>query len=395
MRLILQRYIFREMMIPMGVGIGVFTFAFMMGKVFRLVDMMVEHGVPLSFAARLFLCLTPSFLVFVTPMAFLLAVLIALGRLSADREILAMKASGVGVGRVIPPVILLATITSIFTALLVLYGVPYGSKSFKKTLFGLAQAKIRPSLREGVFNDAFPRMVIYAEKVSPEGDIMENVMVYHEEGGRREMIFARRGYLLAEPEKRRIFLRFERGTLHQEEGTTYSIMDFQLYDFNLSYEKQLLLARHRTGMRLLEKGMSVADLKEKIKDYIRRGKSIRPLLVELHFKFAIPFAALVFGLLGIPLGLYQTRSGKSWGFVLSIFVVLIYYVMYCLGKAMAAGGLIPPWSGAWLPNLFMASLGGYLLLKASRESPVLALELLDRLMEGIRTVSKQIASERR
>jgi len=95
---IIDRYILKEILVPAGIGVGVFTFVFLVSKLFRVTEMVVDKGIPLGYAIKLFLCLIPAFLVFVIPMAFLLGVLLALGRLSADNELIALKTSGVGLG---------------------------------------------------------------------------------------------------------------------------------------------------------------------------------------------------------------------------------------------------------------------------------------------------------
>src|SRR4030066_795218 len=107
MNKIIDRYILKEIMVPFGIGMGIFTFIFLVSKLFRITEMVVDKGVPVGYAIKLFLCLIPAFLVFVTPMALLLGILTALTRLSADNEIIALKTSGVGLYRMSPPVIAL------------------------------------------------------------------------------------------------------------------------------------------------------------------------------------------------------------------------------------------------------------------------------------------------
>jgi lipopolysaccharide export LptBFGC system permease protein LptF len=132
---------------------------------------------------------------------------------------------------------------------------------------------------------------------------------------------------------------------------------------------------------MLEKEMSINDLRNKIADKQTRGENILPQLVELHFKFAIPFGALIFGLVGLPLGVQRTQSGKSWGFALCAVVFLLYYVLYCVGKDLGASGIIPPSLAAWVPNIIFGALGIYLLTKTARESPLQILSWVDKGME--------------
>ena len=89
-----------------------------------------------------------------------------------------------------------------------------------------------------------------------------------------------------------------------------------------------------------------------------QGENVRPQLVELHFKFAIPFGALIFGLVGLPLGVQRTQSGRSWGFILCAVIFLLYYVFYCLGKDLGVSGDYIPLLGGMVPQHPLRQFGG-------------------------------------
>jgi LPS export ABC transporter permease LptG len=93
-------------------------------------------------------------------------------------------------------------------------------------------------------------------------------------------------------------------------------------------------------------------------------------MVEIHKKFSIPFACLVFGVLGLPLGITNRRGGRSSGFSLSVVIILVYYVMINNGEQLAATGRLQPWLAMWTPNILMLLLGLYLLGRANREAGV-------------------------
>jgi len=345
----------------------------MVSKLFRVTDMVLDQGVPVVYAVKLFLCLTPAFLVFVVPMAFLLGVLVALARLSVDSEIVALKASGVSLYRLSPPVAFLAVITFVVTAFLVFYGVPWGSKTFRETLISLAENEATVNIQEHTFNKIFGDLVIYVDKMSGHEKSFQGIMIHDERDPEAtHTITAKKGHLIPEPARQRVVLCLSDGTIHSEdqEGAVYRTIDFDAYQFIISMKEEMDKVRARGGMRLMEKEMSVKDLREKIARMRAQGENVRPQLVELHFKFAIPFAALIFGLVGLPLGVQRTRSGKSWGFILSLAIILVYYILFCLGKDLAAYGAVSPLLGAWAPNIVFGVLGIYLLVKAAKESPV-------------------------
>ena len=370
---LIDRYILKEIMVPAGIGTGVFIFVFMVSRLFRVTEMIVDQGIPPLYAIKLFLCLIPALLVFVVPMAFLLGVLLALARLSADNEIVVLKASGIGLYRMIPPVAVLSVLTFLCTAFFVFYAVPWGSKSFRETLLTLAGTKAKVDIQERVFNAPLGDIVIYVDSVSHGGKTLEGIMIYDERDPEANYtIIARNGRLAPDPGSQRVILHLSNGTIHTREvsGETYRTIAFQTYQFIISLREEIEKARGKGGMRILEKEMSIGDLREKIKRKKAAGENIRPQLVELHFKFAIPFAALIFGLVGIPLGVQRTQSGRSWGFILSLFVLLFYYILYCVGKDLASYGVVSPIMAAWAPNILFGALGVYLFRKTAKESPL-------------------------
>ena len=200
---IIDRYLLKEILVPTGIGMGIFTFIFLVSKLFRVMEMVVDKGVPLGYAIELFLCLIPAFLVFVVPMAFLLGILTALARLSADNEIIALKTSGVGLYRLSIPVIFLSLITFLFTSFLVFYAVPWGSTNFQETLFRLVGTKAKLDVKERIFNATFGDLVIYVNKVSQRGKMLEGIMIYDERDPHmNSTIVASRGYLAPNPAPR-------------------------------------------------------------------------------------------------------------------------------------------------------------------------------------------------
>ncbi len=382
-------------MVPAGIGLGVFTFAFVMSKLFRVTEMVMDKGIPVGYAVKLFLCLIPAFLVFVVPMAFLLGVLLALGRLSSENEIIALKASGVGLYQISPPVFFLSLLTFFFTSFLVFCAVPWGSTKFQDTLFSLAETKAKVDIKEQIFNDTFGDLVIYVNKLSQRGKVLEGIMISDERDPEvNNTIFARKGYFAPNPQAQKVVLHLFDGSIHSKEvEETYRTINFNTYQLTISLREEIAKARRRGRVRMLEKEMSIGDLRKKIKRLRKQGKNIRPQLVELHFKFAIPFGALIFCLVGIPLGVQRTQSGRSWGFVLSLFIILLYYVLYCVGKNLGSSGVMSPILAAWFPNILLGVLGIYLFVKAAGESPMWILNWGDKGMQFLRERWKRFSRE--
>jgi lipopolysaccharide export system permease protein len=137
--------------------------------------------------------------------------------------------------------------------------------------------------------------------------------------------------------------------------------------------------------------MSIGELRKKIKIKKILKQDFTPQLLEIYRKFSIPFACVVFGLMGIPLGIQPRRSGKSYGFILGILVVLVYYVLLTSAETAAFNGIIPPLIASWTPNLILIGLGIYLLVKAAKESPIAILTWLAQITESLTLKIKQFS----
>lgn len=352
MKRILNTYIIKEISFPFFMSLLILTFILLIGKILQLMELMVNKGVGFLSIAKLILYLMPSFLIFTIPIALLISVLTALGRLSADSEIVVMKASGISLYQLVQPIILIALAASLVTAGLSMFIAPFSNHATKDLLFSIIQNKASVGIKEKVFNDDFSGLVIYAERIPTDGESMESVFIYDTRlTSEPSTILARRGRLFSNPQSMSVTLRLEDGSLHSADlsQASYKKTEFKSYDIQLdmaTVAKPANKSKTELGLREL------AQMRKSMKD----SKERRELTTEYHKKFAVPFACLIFGVLGVPLGITSRRSGKSRGFSVGIGVVLLYYVMQLAGDALGETGRIPPVVGAWAPNMvFLAA----------------------------------------
>ncbi|MDI6764605.1 MAG: LPS export ABC transporter permease LptF [Thermodesulfobacteriota bacterium] len=362
-------YILKEIFPIFLIGLMTFTVILLMDKILKLIELIVTRGVSLSQILMLLLFISPSFLIFTIPMAFLLGILLSFGRLSGDSEITAFKASGMSLYQLYLPVLLFSIGTYLLTFFLVIYGLPWGNRGFKATLYLMAQSKADIEIKERVFNDVFDGFVIYVDKVPIQGKKMEGILIYDERDKEKvNTIFAREGFLVSDPKSQEVVLRLLSGDIHRFEPRTniYQKMQFDTYDLRLELAKTFAAV----GKKLREHEMSIDDIKEKMEKKKSLGEDITPQEVELHKRYAIPFSCLVFGLLGVPLGIQPRRSGRSYGFVLSLLILLTYYISLTASEILAIRKTIPPFLSGWAPNLLFGVFGIYLLIRASQEAPL-------------------------
>lgn len=367
MRKITNLYILKETLPIVLIGLLTFTVILLMDKILKLIELIVS-GVSFSHILMLLFFISPSFLIFTIPMAFLLGTLLSFGRLSGDSEIIAFKASGVSLYQLFFPISILSMGTYLLTTLLVFYGLPWGNQGFISTLYLIAQSKANIEIKERIFNDMFNGLVVYVDKVPIQGKKMEGILIYDERDKEKvHTIFAKEGFLVNNPETQEVILRLLSGDIHRFESQTkvYQKIKFDTYDLRLELGKTFA----SWGARLKDQEMSIDEIKEKIKKMKTFGLDATSLEVELHKRYAIPFTCIVFGLIGVPLGIQPRRSGRSYGFILSIFIILMYYISLTTSEILAMQKTLPPFLAGWTPNLLFFGLGIYLLVKTANESP--------------------------
>jgi lipopolysaccharide export system permease protein len=381
---ILHRYLFREILIPFVFGLSVFTFILLIARLLKLVELVVTRGVPALNIVRLLAYIMPAFLEVTVPMAMLLAILVAFGRLSADSEMVALRSSGLSLYQLVPPVAIFVALATIATAALSLYARPWGNRSIKKALFDIARTRASAGIKPQVFNDDFPGLVIYTERVDATTDRLHHVLIADErDGTQRNTIFAADGLMLSDPETQVVTLRLRDGFIHTSdgrEGTEYRTQ-FEIYDVNLDLRQMLAGSKERERD---PKELTLGQLGRAMAAKQAAHQSFTPELIEFHRKFSIPFACIVFGLVAVPLGVQPVRAARARGFTLSLAMIFGYYVILSFGQALAEQEAIPAVVGLWLPNVVFATLGIWLFAQAARERTVTHLERLQHAAASLR-----------
>lgn len=357
---ILQRYLMREIVGIFILSLVIFTLVLLMGRMIKLMEMVVANGVPLFEVLHLIGLLLPSFLVLTIPMALLLAVLLAIGRFSADNEITIIKASGLSISSLLPPILLVAAGAFLITLFTSVVAVPWGNSGFKQLTMEVARKYAASAIRERIFRDDLPGIVLYVDDFDEMQRTMQHVMIQDSRNPDKPLtIFAKSGVISSDDEGTlRILLK--QGSIHTQQKQDYRLISFAEY---------LLTAESGRGTppARTELDFTITELRQQAASSQQTPSVRLKTLVELHSRFAFPAAAFVFAILALPLGLSNRRSGKGAGFTVSILILLVYYIMLSFLRTMAEKGGIPPTLAVWIPNLLFLLLGLFLLRLASRE----------------------------
>ena len=359
---------FLQILAPFAAGLALFTFILLIARIMKLVEMIVNRGVPALDVLRVFAYILPAFLEVTVPMALLLAVLLACGRLSADSEITAMKAAGLSLYQIAAPIAAFAGIVFLLSLFLSLYARPWGNSALKTAIFDLARTRATVGLKEHVFNDEFKGLVIYVEKIEPPGSNLRRILISdRRQPGEENTVVAKRGMLVAHEDTRSVNLRLFDGTIFTSRASEqgYHKTDFNTYDVNLNLSEALgqMETREREPSE-----MPLQDLRATVVQERAKGEHARPERVELARRFSIPFAALVFAVIGVPLGLQPVRAVRSRGLAVSLVIILSYYLMLSAAETLATQGKAPIALAMWTPNLVLASIGSVLFFRQAQET---------------------------
>ena len=353
---IIDRYVALELWPPFVISVAVFTFFLVIDRVYQLTDLVIGKQVPARLVLALLLYLLPPLLSLSMPIAVLMAVLIAGGRLSADLEVAALKASGVSPARLLRPFLAVGIIASVFIGWLTLAVNPWASAAFQRQLFRIAETQATAGIQERAFVSTFGRIVLYVEEVSPSQFALKGLLASDErDPALSRIIVAREGRVLSDSERRRLTLRFIDGTINESDAADprrFRFTTFTLYDLNLPLSNPTATAEQQAKP---EKEMPLGALTAAAegKD---RGKAA-PFLVELHKRFALPVAAVVFVLVGFPLGIRSHRGGRAVAITSSFAIVICYYILSTALEGPALGGRLPVWLAIWLPNAIFMVIG--------------------------------------
>ena len=373
MKRTLTTYVVLEILPPFLLGLAAFTMILLIARILKLVELVVTRGVPFLEIAKLFALILPTFLEMTVPMALLLAIFLGLGRLSGDHELLALKASGISPTQVLLPIVAVALAVSLITLLLTTLVRPAANLALKKELYTIAKNRVGTALKENVFNDDFPRVLIYVDELVPPGDTSQGVLIVDRRNPAREnIIFSKVALIVSDEESNTIDLKLFDGALYEREKQrpSFSQTRFNTYDLKLEFDEAF------SPIRKKERGpkeMSLRRLGKSIQ--LKESKGLRPTaeLIELHQRFSFAFAPLVLSLLAVSLVMVPTRSraSRSWGFALCLTWLLVYYGLLSMGKALGEREILPPAVALWLPNIVVGLVGIRLFQKALKESPFL------------------------
>jgi LPS export ABC transporter permease LptF/LPS export ABC transporter permease LptG len=355
---LLDRYIAREVIRHAFLGLLIFTFVLFIPQLVKLMQIFVRHSGSMSQVVTLFLSVVPSVLVFTIPMAVLIGVLLGLGRMSMDSEIIALTAVGISRKRILVPVGVLAVSGALLTLLMTSWLAPLSLRTGRDIEATLITSQISFAVQPRVFDERFPNIVLYVNDVAASGTHWNGVFIADTSTDKSgtakgtvdpnsQITLAESAIVIAEPALGKLELHLNDGTTHEFSRLTpdhYSITQFGRSDWPMEFS---------TMLPPKERNISYPErpLPELWRDH---GPNWRDARVELNQRLAFPVACIVFAFIAVPLGAQPRRGGRAAGSLLAIIIIAVYYLILVTGAGFARQGVVPVPIGIWAANVAIA-----------------------------------------
>lgn len=362
---ILWRYVLRDTLVHTALGLGAIALLLVVGNALRFLEDLVETGVALSGLGALLWAIVPSYFSYAIPTALVFGVLVTFGRMSSDGEVIAMRASGISVRRMLPPVLALGLLAAVISGWLTAEVEPRSAYRLKQIARDLGMSA--NLLQPGEFSTVADR-VLWARERGPDSCPLRGIIVGDFSDPKRPLyVTAACGSLEDAGEWQGMQFGLGDGSIHfsEAQGERYRRIRFE--QMNLGFDIGYLIAR-----RTRPDYYTTPELVE-LEARMRAGREtplgsdasdLRELWIELHRRIAFPIASIVLAIVAVPLGIRPLRAGRSAGALTAIAVVAGYWMLTSVGHLAAESGWITPLFGVWLSNVLVLVLGLYLVRRS-------------------------------
>ncbi|MDF1613541.1 LptF/LptG family permease [Desulfurivibrio dismutans] len=381
--LLLYTYLLTEMLAPFFAALLVINAILFLGRLIPLLDEIFGLGIGLADFIRICLYMSPRLLLFSLPMAGMMGVIIAFTRMNGDYEIMALKASGIGLYRMLPPVLLIGAVTALLTLVTATVLIPKSTIATSQLFWHLAKTKVEQGVRPNTFSEGLQQVVLYVEEVTPDNTWRGVYLSDLRDPDHPVTVMAPTGKLQADPAGRRIMLTLRDGTMHRDVEDKTQTLHFGRYHLEMPITPPAAFA-DRAG----KNGMTQSELRQTAARLGPEHSRYKTYLIEYHQRLVLPAGAFILAVLGLTLTMLSRTPHQALGVPFGLLSFIAYYVLLTAAKTLAEGGQLPLAPAMWLPNLVFALFTVYLTQKTARElgNPWLerGLETGSRLIQRLR-----------
>lgn len=367
MPILLYTYLATEMLAPFFASLLILNGILFLGKLVPFLDIIFNYGIDFPDFIRLCAYIIPNLLLFSIPMASMIGVIIAFTKLSNENEIMALKAAGIGLYKMLPPVLIFALFTASLASLSSIHLIPSSNTAMRKMLFQLAKEKIDKGLKEKQFSEGINNVVLYVDTIDKK-NMWHGVYVADLRQPKAPLaIVARSGSLDARIEDMFLTLRLQDGTMHRSVDDLTQTIQFKTYTLNLPIESPKTVDGNSTSHA--GKGeLSLKELRDMADEKGTESPGGLTLLIEYHKRLALPVGCFILSLLGLPLALQSRPGQRSYGFPIGLSLFILYYILITAAKSMSENQTIPLMAAMWGPNVIFAALACSLIRASALET---------------------------
>jgi lipopolysaccharide export system permease protein len=372
---LLLRYVARELLVPLAAWVGSLWLLLFALQALKGSEILLGSAVTLADVGRLLLYLTPHFLVMALPVASLLAILLGLGRLSEDRELLAMQALGLGPSRVMAAAVAMGGAAAGLMVLLSFTGQPWGLRAVHRMAGEVIRRNVIGDVRPGVFYEDLTQLTLYTEQVDAAGQRWTNVLIHdarQPEGLEADgdhgdlLVLARRAAVAPAGGSEALRLTLGEGHVHRADRSTgeYARIGFERGEVAVGMEDSI---HRKNPFRSPKQELTPAELLEVARaEEARPGGEPIPWRMAFHRRLGQALSPIAFALLGAPLAMARRPGGRARGFLLTIAGYVGYYVLYRFFEQLAFQGRLHVAIAGQLANLILSAVGVAVFWRLSR-----------------------------
>jgi lipopolysaccharide export system permease protein len=373
---ILQRQIFKELVTIFGVCLGAVLVVLLIGRLLQMRELVMGQDVSVIDLGKLFVFLSPFFMSLLIPVSCMLAIFLTFLRMGTDRELIALRAGGLGVYRFLPGPLVFSLLGVFSCAVMTLYGISWGMDHFRQTVYELARTKATLRLQPGVFNKDFSGLTIFALRVDARTGEMERVFV--EDATNRDLrttIVAPKGRITTDPDQGEMFFLLSDGTIYRFTDDEIDEIGFATYQVRMDLSRLLGNVDGLGDKRI--KSLSLEEIRDRLASLdsgdTKGLQQWRDLKSELYKRYALPVACLVLGLFAIPLAFLFQGMNRQYGLILVLGFFMLYYSLFSLGMVLGETGDLAPGLAMWMPNVIFAllTMGGFVLVAREKNVNIL------------------------
>ncbi len=360
----LDVYILREVALPSFGGLLLLTLTLVVGRALKLIDLMVNRGVSPREILNILGYIMPGFLELTFPMAILMGVLLGFGRMATDQEITAARSSGISLHRLAVPVIVLALGAYAIACWLALVARPWANAKLQDQLYQMTRAQAIAGIKEKVFNNNLPGLVVYTERIDPAHSRLFGVVLSDDRDPHEaSTVIARSGVLIPDIPHSSVVLRLFDGSVFgsEPEQNSSRITTFSTYDLTIRPPDS------EAGIRRDPEELSNGSLHRLIAAARLKHKPNLPAEAELWHRYTVPVATIFFAIIAMTLGLKPVRGGQSERIGVCLVIFFSYYILMRWGQGLATAGRLNVILAMSLPDIAFAGLAAWMFYRAAND----------------------------